>query len=61
MLGSSFRSLLAEWRTWAYRPDELLRSRLPQPLFFLFPLLRMRGWLVTRLRHGGKSIHSNGK
>jgi hypothetical protein len=61
MLGSSFRSLLAEWRTWAYRPDELLRSRLPQPLFFLFPLFRMRGWLITRLRHGGRSIHSKGR
>ena len=59
MLGSNLRSLLAEWRTWAYRPDELLRSRLPQSLFFLFPLLRMRNWLMTRLRHGGRSIHSD--
>ena len=58
MLGSSLHSLLAEWRTWGYRPDELLRSRLPQPLFFLFPLLRLRGWLITRLRHRGRSIHS---
>ena len=58
MLGSSLRSLLAEWRTWAYRPDELLRSRLPQPLFFLFPLSRMQGWLVGRLRHGGRSVPS---
>lgn len=58
MLGSSLRSLLAEWRTWAYRPDELLLSRLPQPLFFLFPLLRLRGWLMARLRHGGRSVHS---
>lgn len=58
MLGSSGRSLLAEWRTWAYRPDELLRSQLPQSLFFLFPLLRMKRWLATRLRHGGRSIHS---
>jgi hypothetical protein len=58
MLGSNLRSLLAEWRTWAYQPDELLRSRLPQSLFFLFPLLRMRGWLMTRVRHRGRSIHS---
>ena len=57
MLGSSFQSLLAEWRTWGYRPDELLKSRLPQSLFFLFPLLRVRTWLMTRLRHGGRSIH----
>ncbi len=58
MMGSSMRSLMAEWRTWAYRPDELLRSRLPQSLFFLFPFLRLHGWLMTRLRHGGRSIHS---
>ena len=61
MLGSSLRSLLAEWRTWAYRPDELLRTRLPQSLFFLFPLLRVRTWLIMRLRHGGRSVHSNGR
>ena len=59
MLGSSLHSLMSEWRTWAYRPDELLRSRLPQSLFFLFPLLRMRNWMMTRLRHGGRSIHSS--
>ena len=59
MLGSSLRSLMAEWRTWAYRPDELLRSRLPQPLFFLFPLSRMQGWLTARLRHGGRSVPSD--
>lgn len=55
LLGGGVPQLLLELRTWAFRPDELLSSRLPRPLLFLFPLVRVGGWLRERLRHGGRS------
>ncbi len=55
LLGGGARHLLRELQTWSYRPEEVLRSRLPRPLFFLFPLVRLGGWLRERLQHGGRS------
>lgn len=57
LLGSGPRSLLSELRTWGYRPDELLKTRLPRSLLFLFPLVRVGSWFSGRLRHGGRSPH----
>ena len=55
LLGSGARALLSELRTWTYRPDEIAGSRLPRSLFFLFPAVRVGSWLMSRLRHGGRS------
>ena len=55
LLGSGLRTILMELRTWAFRPDELLKTRLPRGLFFLFPLVRVGAWAKARLRHGGRS------
>lgn len=55
LLGGGVRQLLLELRTWGFRPDALLSSRLPRPLFFLFPLVRIATWLRGRLQHGGRS------
>lgn len=55
LLGRGLRALGSELRTWGYRPDELLTTKLPRPLFFAFPLVRAGSWLVSRLRHGGRS------
>ncbi len=60
LLGGGMRQLLLELRTWAFRPDALLTSRLPRPFFFLFPLVRIGGWLRERLRHGGRSPQPRG-
>lgn len=57
LLSGGTRHLLQELQTWSFRPDELLQSRLPRRLFFLFPLVRVGGWLGERLRHGGRSAH----
>ena len=59
LLGSGARQLLLELRTWGFRPDELLRSRLPRRLLFLFPLVRLGSWVRERLRHGGRSPHAH--
>ncbi len=55
LLSGGTRHLMQELQTWSFRPDELLQSRLPRPLFFLYPLVRVGGWLRERLRHGGRS------
>ncbi len=55
LLGNGLRAFLAELRTWAFRPDELLKTRLPRGLFFLFPFVRVGAWTKARLRHGGRS------
>ncbi len=55
LLGSGPRALASELRTWGYRQDELLKTRLPRSLLFLFPLVRLVSWLSGRLRHGGRS------
>ena len=55
LLGGGVRHLLGELQTWSFRPDEVLRSRLPRQLFFLFPLVRVGGWLRERVQHGGRS------
>lgn len=55
LLGRGAGQVAGELRTWGFRPDELLTSRLPRPLFFLFPLVRLSNWLRDRLRHGGRS------
>jgi hypothetical protein len=50
-------SLKAEWRYWAHQamreflaPADWDAVRLPDSLFWLFPLVRPIGWLVRRLR-----------
>lgn len=58
MLGSGPRALASEFSTWGYRPDELLKTRLPRSLLFLFPLVRLGSWLGGRVRHGGRSPHT---
>jgi hypothetical protein len=55
LLGSNANALLGEMRTWAYPPDQLLVSRLPERFFFLFPIVRVGAWIAQRLRHGGRS------
>ncbi len=55
LLGSGPRGFLIELRTWAFRPDELLKTRLPRGLFFLFPFVRVGTWAKARLQHGGRS------
>ena len=60
LLGSGLRGFFAELRTWAFRPDELLKTRLPRPLFFLFPFVRVGTWAKTRLQHGGRSAPQSG-
>ena len=55
LLGQGFRSVLSELRIWAYRPDKVLQSRLPQPLLFLFPIVRVGSWIGEKVLHGGRS------
>ena len=55
LLSSGLRALLAELRTWAFRPDELLKTRLPRGLAFLYPVVRVAAWTRARMRHGGRS------
>lgn len=58
MLVKELPLLISELRTWGYRPDELMKTRLPRPLLFLFPLIRLGAWLSGRLKHGGRSPHT---
>ena len=58
LLGRGPRALATEFRTWGFRPDELLKTRLPRPLMFLFPLVRIGTWIRDRLQHGGRSPQS---
>jgi len=55
LLGSGTRAVLSELRTWTYRPDEIVESRLPRPLFFLFPIVRVGSWLASRAKHRGRT------